>query len=365
MSSKRGRKVNKDLPPSRARDVQRAFRARRAAHLEALEDRVSVLEQENSLLRAALKLPPSDRPLLGRGPTGKEKPKSIFGTETPEPQLVETIRRASVSTASTEASNVSQNRSPNSSTTAPYIQGDRSTQSFEFPQWDNALMIHEDNMVDSSDSSPPAEGHVPPPLKLSPVSFFNHHPLPLRHSDAGGVVSPESVHSRSNSYSQSSSASSAGPDTFSPVYMLAEMPEDSPNLNYSQDHRQPSQHLCPPEPFSHFQYPLSTPSSAGAAHQHSSPHYLNRRESDHVLNISYARQSPQLTRAGPIEPASSSGHRRAITEPQTLRALVTQYSPSPRGNVSAPLSAHSIRVPSPPPVPVMDRDGMVRKFSLA
>lgn len=35
MSSKRGRKRNDNLPPNRARDVQRAFRARRAAHLEA------------------------------------------------------------------------------------------------------------------------------------------------------------------------------------------------------------------------------------------------------------------------------------------------------------------------------------------
>ena len=33
MSSKRGRKRNDNLPPNRARDVQRAFRARRAAHL--------------------------------------------------------------------------------------------------------------------------------------------------------------------------------------------------------------------------------------------------------------------------------------------------------------------------------------------
>ena len=288
----------------------------------------------------------------------------MFGPESPEPQLAESIRRASVSTASTEASNVSQTRSPTSSATVPYIHGDRSAQSFEFPQWDNALMIHED-MVDSSDSSPPAEGHLPPPLKLSPVSFFPHHPLPLRPPDANGVVSPDSVHSRSNSYSQSSSASSAGPDTFSPVYMLNEMPEDSPNLNYSQNQRQSSHHLCPPEPFSHFQYPLSSPSSAGAPQQHSSSPYLNRRESDHVLNISYARQSPQQaqhTRAGAMEPAPSNGHRRAITEPQTLRALVTQYSP--RANLSAPLSAPSIRVPSPPPVPVMDRDTMVRKYSM-
>ncbi|KAJ7056608.1 hypothetical protein C8F01DRAFT_354874 [Mycena amicta] len=74
MSSKRGRKRNDNLPPNRARDVQRAFRARRAAHLLALEQRVSELEEENSCLRQALNLPQANRPPLGKGPTGKDKP---------------------------------------------------------------------------------------------------------------------------------------------------------------------------------------------------------------------------------------------------------------------------------------------------
>ncbi|KAF8525815.1 hypothetical protein BU17DRAFT_62380 [Hysterangium stoloniferum] len=316
MSSKRGRKVNKDLPPSRARDVQRAFRARRAAHLEALEERVAVLEQENSLLRSALKLPPSDRPVLGRGPTGKERPKSVFGSEPPD---ADSIRRASVSTVSTDASNVSHTRTSHSSSTPSYIHGD---QSFEFPHWGNALMIHEE-MADS-DSSPPVEG-PPPPLKLSPVSFLPPQSAPLRSSETNGGVSPGPVHSRSNSYSQSSSSSSAGPDTFSP-------------------------------------YPISSPSSAGTNEQ-SSP-YLSRRDSDHLLNISYSRHSPSHGRGTAVEPSSSNGHRRAITEPQTLRALVTEYS-RPRANHGAPISAHPIRVPSPPPVSVMDRDTASRKYSLA
>ncbi|KAF8802543.1 hypothetical protein BYT27DRAFT_7146346 [Phlegmacium glaucopus] len=77
MSSKRGRKRNDNLPPNRARDVQRAFRARRAAHLQALEERVSELETENDYLRQALSLPPSSRPPLGRGPTGKDRPRTF------------------------------------------------------------------------------------------------------------------------------------------------------------------------------------------------------------------------------------------------------------------------------------------------
>ncbi|KAK7032862.1 DNA helicase [Favolaschia claudopus] len=78
MSSKRGRKRNDNLPPNRARDVQRAFRARRAAHLLALEQRVAELEEENSCFRQALNLPQASRPPLGKGPTGKDKPKSLY-----------------------------------------------------------------------------------------------------------------------------------------------------------------------------------------------------------------------------------------------------------------------------------------------
>ncbi|EEB87388.1 hypothetical protein MPER_15270, partial [Moniliophthora perniciosa FA553] len=75
MSSKRGRKRNDNLPPHRARDVQRALRARRAAHLQALEQRVAELEEENNCLRQALNLPGANRPPLGKGPTGKDRPK--------------------------------------------------------------------------------------------------------------------------------------------------------------------------------------------------------------------------------------------------------------------------------------------------
>lgn len=69
----RGRKPNDHLPPSRAREVQRAFRLRRAEHLAALEERINILENENMSLRALLALPEADRPRIGSGPTGKGK----------------------------------------------------------------------------------------------------------------------------------------------------------------------------------------------------------------------------------------------------------------------------------------------------
>ncbi|TRM59914.1 hypothetical protein BD626DRAFT_145520 [Schizophyllum amplum] len=85
-TAKRGRKRNDNLPPNRARDAQRAFRARRAAHLQELEARMTELEEENNALRRALNLPPAYRPPLGSGPTGKNPPKPRQGSEQAEGQ---------------------------------------------------------------------------------------------------------------------------------------------------------------------------------------------------------------------------------------------------------------------------------------
>ncbi|GAA6062638.1 hypothetical protein JCM10212_000300 [Sporobolomyces blumeae] len=54
---KRGRKLDPTLPPSRSRDVQRAFRARRAAYMTNLERRNAWLEVEVRAMREALRIP--------------------------------------------------------------------------------------------------------------------------------------------------------------------------------------------------------------------------------------------------------------------------------------------------------------------
>lgn len=108
-SSKRGRKRNDNLPPNRARDVQRAFRARRAAHLQALEQRVAELEEENGHLRQALHLPPANRPPLGRGPTGKDKP-----------QGAETASAGSPFSSSRESSSMAESPSSRKSPDSPH-----------------------------------------------------------------------------------------------------------------------------------------------------------------------------------------------------------------------------------------------------
>ncbi|GAA5966682.1 hypothetical protein JCM21900_005653 [Sporobolomyces salmonicolor] len=65
---RRGRKEDPTLAPSRSRDIQRAFRARRAAHLANLEARVAFLNAENAELRRRLGLPEGGSPLTGPEP---------------------------------------------------------------------------------------------------------------------------------------------------------------------------------------------------------------------------------------------------------------------------------------------------------
>ncbi|CAA7260487.1 unnamed protein product [Cyclocybe aegerita] len=72
-NSGRGRKPDNNSAPKRSRDVQRAFRARRAAYLQGLEQRLHELEQENDHLRRALNICPAARVPLGTGPTGLDR----------------------------------------------------------------------------------------------------------------------------------------------------------------------------------------------------------------------------------------------------------------------------------------------------
>ncbi|BGP20383.1 hypothetical protein JCM10213_002305 [Rhodosporidiobolus nylandii] len=62
---KRGRKQDSSLPPSRSREIQRAFRARRAGLLSNLEARVLYLEAEVVELRRRLQLDPDGEGVSG------------------------------------------------------------------------------------------------------------------------------------------------------------------------------------------------------------------------------------------------------------------------------------------------------------
>ncbi|KAK7053071.1 hypothetical protein VNI00_004392 [Paramarasmius palmivorus] len=77
----RGRKKDNTLPPNRSRDTQRAYRARKAAQLEALQHKLNELEAENERLRLALKKESVDEVPCD----AKEKPvdSSVFKEDPP------------------------------------------------------------------------------------------------------------------------------------------------------------------------------------------------------------------------------------------------------------------------------------------
>ncbi|KAF9000610.1 hypothetical protein BDQ17DRAFT_1307622 [Cyathus striatus] len=158
MSSKRGRKRNDNLPPNRARDVQRAFRARRAAHLQALEERVTELEEENDCLRHALNLPPANRLPLGKGPTGKDKPKAYSDVNSQSIQF-NSSRGSSTDSPASRTSSLS----PSALTLVSL--SSRVVPPVEPPSWDDAIVM---------DPEPPPPSTSP--YQLNPMSA----PLPAR-----------------------------------------------------------------------------------------------------------------------------------------------------------------------------------------
>ncbi|KAF8265515.1 hypothetical protein EI94DRAFT_1588564 [Lactarius quietus] len=165
MSSKRGRKRNDNLPPNRARDVQRAFRARRASHLQALEQRVAELEEENGNLRSALNLPPSNRLPLGKGPTGKEKAKPP-STRRPRPSTdFEAVSEAGSSDGS-PTSTQARSLSP-STIIATMRPSSNAVHSLEGGSWDQSMTMGEGENERVAHSSLPSAGYRLPGLSTT------------------------------------------------------------------------------------------------------------------------------------------------------------------------------------------------------
>lgn len=88
---------------------------------KALENRVAELEEENNALRAALSLPPANRPALGKGPTGKDKPKPNPGKSNDGQQGLAAVLSNMATTSGSMA--------PTSRTESPLSTGSASGQS--------------------------------------------------------------------------------------------------------------------------------------------------------------------------------------------------------------------------------------------
>ncbi|KAK0204707.1 hypothetical protein DFS33DRAFT_682987 [Desarmillaria ectypa] len=296
MSSKRGRKRNDNLPPNRARDVQRAFRARRAAHLQALEQRVTELEEENNCLRQALNLPLANRPALGKGPTGKDKPKTYELNAASTSIPLRSSRDSSSSPGSTRASSLSPG---NLATTVP----PRSVTEVEGGSWDQTLMINDqqsDVPSSSASSSYPLPPMNPPPIKQY-ASYTS--PVPTSRNSL-----PSSVYiSSQNSYSHSADRPVSSAYTNSAGFVVRDV-RDEPRSHYS---------YSPQSSFHDNSMPSQSPPNT-APPLHSSSYHSPRETS-----LSYPP------------------HRRSLTEPQQFS--INQAYP----HLPNPVQ-HGIRLPSPP-----------------
>ncbi|KAH9178415.1 hypothetical protein EDB89DRAFT_1931102 [Lactarius sanguifluus] len=292
MSSKRGRKRNDNLPPNRARDVQRAFRARRAAHLDALEQRVAELEEENSNLRAALNLPPANRLPLGKGPTGKDKPKSTPAPPSRPSTTLDVVSRAG-SSADSPTSTRAQSLSP-STITASMRPSPNAVHSLEGSSWDQSMMMGEEQNQQPPHSSSPSTGYP-----LSGVPAHNKPP---------------------SQYSYPSPAQSSSRTTLPGTMYMPVAPQGNQNFGHTTDRplteayggNYPVRDLR--EDQQRFPYSQTSYSGPEAAHlpQHSPS----------TPSLHYSTQQHRDTSAQTPIPFA---HRRSITDPQGFSSLVNQY----------------------------------------
>ncbi|KZT73085.1 hypothetical protein DAEQUDRAFT_506107 [Daedalea quercina L-15889] len=319
MSSKRGRKRNDNLPPNRARDVQRAFRARRAAHLEALENRVAELEEENSALRAALSLPPANRPPLGKGPTGKDKPKLPSQQQQPNagspsasstlppiqflPQLSPTNSLPSMPVSRHDSPSSASTRTQSLSPTAfNSALGQSSSISGMDPTWDNpgAGFVGKDQPEPSPSAS--STSYTIPPVPGPSTSHSSTYQPPASRPSLDDAYPLTSYQ-----YSPERSLASIDPYAGTPSSGFL-MRDERRAFTY----QQPSFHT-----------------HAGQLHPHSSP---------------VSAVSPSMPPGGTgMQP--SYAHRRSVTEPQGYRSSI-QLGSIPQMRLPQPPNLPN-RLPSP------------------
>lgn len=357
MSSKRGRKRNDNLPPNRARDVQRAFRARRAAHLQALEQRVAELEEENEQYRQALNLPPSNRSPLGKGPTGKDKPKPPYTSRPPS----------------------STNSTPSTSTTLPSLTTTvpaNNQKSRPSPESPSSSSGRTHSLSPSNSMSVPSQPFrkTPPTLPgLETGSSWDHPtnmviPKEQQQQSANQHASP-----RTASFTLNPGPHSAQPQLTSFGYSEPMPSRSTPSNALYMSH--PSQSLPPPPPQDRPQ---------PVREQYSEPHFVLRDVREERQHYSFSQPSFPSPHDGSLhspvphdtsqmnsmamsqhrdqmntaqqQQQQSFAHRRSITEPHGFRGIINTFPhlPSPQAHSQHP--DYPLRLP--PPQKVADPNGV-------
>lgn len=203
--------------------------------------------------------PPDDRPPLGKGPTGKDKPKSFDGSEMHPMDFFSSQDSESADSASTRTSSVS----PSAITTSS-----RAMQVIDNEAWEHALTMpdhHDQPDVASSADSSYQLAPMTAPLLSKPLYSPYGHSLPSSLPSSRNSVPPSSSISNnananmymhpSASYSQSSERQLGG-SYGSPSFVMrgGEMRDEPPRQHYSysqssyqnQDHNMHSQSPPPP-----------------------------------------------------------------------------------------------------------------------
>lgn len=194
------------------------------------------LEEENNCLRQALNLPPSNRLPLGKGPTGKDKPKNY---ETASVSMSQPLAFAPTSRESSTADSPGSRTSSLSPHTIDVSMSSRPMQVIESgSSWHNDLLIGETHQ---SDATGPADS----PYQLTPMTA----PLPLKPSYA----------SYTSSSLPSSSRGSVSSDIYNPNNSAYSHSSDRPlSHSYSGQSFSLRDHEMREEPPRHYSY---TPSS--------------------------------------------------------------------------------------------------------
>ena len=283
---------------------------------QALEQRVSELEEENGNLRAALNLPPANRLPLGKGPTGKDKPKSTPAPPARPGTALDAVSRAG-SSADSPTSTRAQSLSP-STITASMRPSPNAVHSLEGGSWDQSMMMGEEQNQQAPHTSSPSAGY---PLSGVPA----HTKAPSQYS----YPSP----------AQSSSRTTLPGTMYMPV-----APQGTQNFGHTTDRPLTEAYGGGSYPVRDLRedqqrFPYSQPSYSGPEATHLPQH------SPSTPSLHY---STQQHRDAPS--AQTPFHRRSITDPQGFSSLVNQYPhlppPTTLRRLSPPRLAeasHSVR----------------------
>lgn len=267
-----------------------------------------------------MNLPPANRPPLGKGPTGKDKPKTPSGSH-PRPSQgsgLDTVSRAG-SSADSPTSTRAQSLSP-STITATMRPSSNAVHSLEGGSWDQGMILNEEQ----SQSAP----HAPSPS--------TGYPLP-------GVPAHTKTPSQ---FTYPSPAQSSSRTTLPGTMYMPTVPQGTQNFAHTADRPLSEAYGSGNYPVRDLRedqqrFPYSQPSYSGGEAAHLSQHSPS-------TSLHYPQQ--QQRDPSPAQTPVPFAHRRSITDPQGFSSLVNQYPhlppPQTLRRLSPPRpaeSSHSVR----------------------